>query len=110
MEITKERFFIAVFILLILVVLFKEYYTDLYETENDDCPKEKIDAEIKKIVKKNQKKITEKMIMSCKDGLIRGSVAGCLTGGLPGAITGGVIYGVSNIIVTYIMSELDEEK
>jgi hypothetical protein len=102
MEITKERFSIILFIIMILVVFLKEFYTDIYYTQKTSCTNMKIDKEIKNIIAKKETSLTNKMIDACKSGLLRGCVAGSLTGGVVGGIGGGVVYGISNSIVTYI--------
>lgn len=107
MKITKKQFSVIVFILLVLIILFKEHYTDVYypDKECENCNPEDVDKLLKDIVISKQKKLTNKMIESCKDGLLRGCVAGSLTGGVPGAIAGGLVYGITNPIVTYINEE-----
>jgi hypothetical protein len=107
-EINKTQFTRIIFILLILIVLFKEYYTDTFNDTTYDVPKEKIDNVIKKIITAKEKKISDKLILACKDGLLKGSIVGCVNGGVPGAIAGGMSYGIANPIIVYL-TEFNEK-
>lgn len=107
-EITKTQFTRIIFIILIVIVLFKEFYTDTFNDTACDIPKEKIDKVIKKIITSKEKNISDKLILACKDGLLKGSIVGCVNGGIPGAIAGGMAYGIANPIIVYI-TEFNEK-
>ena len=100
-KINKDFFRVSIFIVLLIIILFKEYYTDIRIDKNNYTKKENKKL-IKKIKRKNKKTISGKIIDSCRNGVIAGSVSGCITGGVLGAVTGGTIFGVSSGIVTYI--------
>jgi ligand-binding sensor protein len=107
-EITKDIFCSSVFIVLLIIIIFKEYCTDI-KIDKKKYTKKEYKYMIKKIKKKNNRTISSKIINSCRSGVIAGSVSGCITGGIIGAITGGTIFGVSNGIVAYINYNSDSD-
>lgn len=107
MEISQKRFTQITFIILIILVLFKEIYTDKLENDiknTNMCTTNEINDEMKKIVLNKKKNISDKMIDACKDGMFKGAISGSILGGVPGAITGGVVYGISSPIIMYVES------
>ena len=72
------------------------------EDHEYDCPREKMDLTIKKIVKDRERSLSDKMWVACKDGLLKGGVTGSITGGFAGAVSGGVIFAVANPVLVYI--------
>ena len=96
---TKFRFSAALCIILIILIFIKMPNKDDHEY---DCPREKMDLTIKKIVKEQERTLSDKMWMACKDGLVKGGVTGSITGGFVGAVSGGAIFAVANPVLVYI--------
>ena len=100
-KINKDFFCVSIFIVLLIIIIFKEYCTDI-KIDKSNYTRKEYKKLIKKIKRKNKKTISGKIIDSCRSGVIAGSVSGCITGGILGAVTGGTIFGISSGIVTYI--------
>jgi len=96
---TKFRFSAALCIILIILIFIKMPNKDDHEY---DCPREKMDLTIKKIVKEQERTLSDKMWMACKDGLVKGGVTGSITGGFAGAVLGGATFAVANPVLLYI--------
>ena len=96
---TKFRFSAALCIILIILIFIKMPNKDDHEY---DCPREKMDLTIKKIVKEQERTLSDKMWMACKDGLVKGGVTGSITGGFAGAVLGGATFAVANHVLLYI--------
>lgn len=96
---TKFRFNAVLCIILIILIFIKMPNKDDHEY---DCPREKMDLTIKKIVKERERSLSDKMWVACKDGLVKGGVTGSITGGFVGAVSGGVIFAVANPVLLYI--------
>jgi len=96
---TKFRFSAALCIILIILIFIKMPNKDDHEY---DCPREKMDLTIKKIVKEQDRSLSDKMWVACKDGLVKGGVTGSITGGFVGAVSGGAIFAIVNPVLLYI--------
>jgi hypothetical protein len=96
---TKFRFSAALCIILIILIFIKMPNKDDHEY---DCPREKMDLTIKKIVKEQDRSLSDKMWVACKDGLVKGGVTGSITGGFVGAVSGGAIFAIANPVLLYI--------
>ena len=96
---TKFRFSAIIFIIFVILILMK--MPDKNDNEYN-CPREKIEIAIKKIVKDNERSLSDKMWLSCKDGLVTGGVTGCITGGFLGCVSGGALFAIANPLLLYI--------
>jgi hypothetical protein len=93
-----------IFVIMHLVIDMKsdnDYDKEYIDNDSIKCHKQKKNKILKKLVKQEEQPLSGKLIASCKSGLLTGCVAGSVNG-LSGAISSGAIYGVSNMIVTYI--------
>jgi hypothetical protein len=100
---TKFRVYSALFILLFIIINYTDYIKD--DDDNKDCPREKIDNEVKNLIKSKERTLTKRMAEASKDGLLRGGIAGSISGGISGGISSAVIFGVLNPFILYIYEQ-----